>query len=531
MKQFLRVIVFATLLVVVATSAGIPRAKAVALTNGFTVTQNVIGTDTTPPSIPQNVVASPISQTEVDLAWDPSTDNVSVLGYQIFRNAVQVATTSSTTYADTGLTPATSYDYTIRAFDTSANFSTSSATTTGTTNATPTTQASPGGNASVPMTPTLLDFKIVVTETAADLFWRTTIPTRTIVSWGRTQDYESASLSEDKFLSNHRTLIENLSPGTHYFFKITAHDKDGQVTVLKEDSFTTLTLPDTEAPPNVHDFRGIIEGSDSVLSWKNPSVPDFAKVRIVRSDIGYPRDPFDGTLIYEGRGELFRDHGVFSGDSVTYYTIFAYDALGNESSGAVLRLEKNRGGITTTPKEVPAEATGTPTVLRFEDLIFEQDGQRVTFLGTGVPLDSTKPFTIKLPYERLPEHLKTILVTFAHPDDSDLTFSFLLRANKDKSAYQATIDSLDTEGKYALSLSVLDYKERTITKVAGSLDARARTAVAEKQHMLGFIGFLTESMKHNPGLLIIVLLLFLIGVYFAQKEKKEKEDSARAPLK
>jgi chitodextrinase len=92
---------------------------------GFTtfMASDGLTTDTTPPSIPANLAASIINSSQIDFDWSASTDNVAVAGYQVFRNGTQVATTTATSYADTGLAPVTTYVYTVAAYDSSNNVS------------------------------------------------------------------------------------------------------------------------------------------------------------------------------------------------------------------------------------------------------------------------------------------------------------------------------------------------------------------------------------------------------------------------
>lgn len=89
--------------------------------------------DLTPPSVPSNLSANPMSTSQINLAWSASTDNIAVTGYRVFRNGVQVATTTSLSYADTGLAASTTYTYTARAFDAAGNASALSAAAAGTT--------------------------------------------------------------------------------------------------------------------------------------------------------------------------------------------------------------------------------------------------------------------------------------------------------------------------------------------------------------------------------------------------------------
>lgn len=79
--------------------------------------------DNGPPSVPGNVAANAMSQSQIDLSWSASTDDVGVTAYRVLRNGVEVTQTSRLTFTDTNLTPATSYDYTVAARDAAGNWS------------------------------------------------------------------------------------------------------------------------------------------------------------------------------------------------------------------------------------------------------------------------------------------------------------------------------------------------------------------------------------------------------------------------
>jgi len=74
-----------------------------------------------------------VSDTRVNLAWSASTDNIGVAGYQIFRDNVQIGTTTSISYADTTTQANTTYGYYIVAVDAAGNVSGASNTATATT--------------------------------------------------------------------------------------------------------------------------------------------------------------------------------------------------------------------------------------------------------------------------------------------------------------------------------------------------------------------------------------------------------------
>lgn len=81
--------------------------------------------DNIPPSVPKNLRALKITATELEIAWDASTDNVKVTGYQIYNadTQVMVGITTDLTYSFANLTPKTDYHFYVRAYDAAQNYS------------------------------------------------------------------------------------------------------------------------------------------------------------------------------------------------------------------------------------------------------------------------------------------------------------------------------------------------------------------------------------------------------------------------
>jgi parallel beta-helix repeat protein len=73
------------------------------------------------------------SSTQILLTWNASTDNVGVAGYRIYRAGVQVGTSTTTSFTDGSLTAATTYSYSVAAYDAAGNVSAQSATISATT--------------------------------------------------------------------------------------------------------------------------------------------------------------------------------------------------------------------------------------------------------------------------------------------------------------------------------------------------------------------------------------------------------------
>src|SRR5271154_6429571 len=97
-----------------------------------------VNSSATLPGVPTGLTATAVSSSEIDLSWTASTGTVT--GYNVYRSGNQIGTSTTTTYADTGLTASTSYSYTVAAHDSLGDTSAQSASATATTAA-----ASSGG--------------------------------------------------------------------------------------------------------------------------------------------------------------------------------------------------------------------------------------------------------------------------------------------------------------------------------------------------------------------------------------------------
>ncbi|XEC93009.1 CBM35 domain-containing protein [Paenibacillus tarimensis] len=85
------------------------------------------------PTAPANLSATAVSSSQIDLTWDASTDNGGVAGYKVYRDGVEVGSSTTTSYSDTGLAASTDYNYTVKAYDAEGNLSKASITATATT--------------------------------------------------------------------------------------------------------------------------------------------------------------------------------------------------------------------------------------------------------------------------------------------------------------------------------------------------------------------------------------------------------------
>jgi len=95
--------------------------------NQVTVLIQVIGQDSTPPTAPNNLTATSVGSTSVALRWSASSDDVGVVVYQLYSNGTLASTVPmSTSGTVSGLQPATTYSFTVKAADAAGNLSSAS---------------------------------------------------------------------------------------------------------------------------------------------------------------------------------------------------------------------------------------------------------------------------------------------------------------------------------------------------------------------------------------------------------------------
>jgi mannan endo-1,4-beta-mannosidase len=160
--------------------------------NGLTATSReasiysgIIG-EPTPPTVPGTPMASGVTSSSVTLSWAASTDNVGVVGYDVFRATGTTSTMftvvgnpTNPRFTDTNLAASTPYRYEVRARDGTGNMSAFSPVVTVTTSAG--TGGNPGCTATYsitdqwPGTPGGFNANVVVTNGAtASVGWTVT---------------------------------------------------------------------------------------------------------------------------------------------------------------------------------------------------------------------------------------------------------------------------------------------------------------------------------------------------------------------
>ncbi len=178
-----------------------------------------------------------------------------------------------------------------------------------------------------PPAPTIAisNVSVSVSTTTSTVSWSTNVNADGQILYGISANYGSSTAlpSPDVYAMSHSITLENLNPSTTYHYQIISTDQSGNATSTADATFTTL--PVIMPPPDIT-FSPIATTTDSiVLSWTNPTSPDFNGVTIVRKIGSASTSTTDGVVIYTGTGTNFTDTSVSSSVNY-YYTAFSFNS-------------------------------------------------------------------------------------------------------------------------------------------------------------------------------------------------------------
>jgi hypothetical protein len=368
---------------------------------------------------------------------------------------------------------------------------------------------------------TISEVSVYPDTTSAIISWKTSFVTVGTLVWGTTIEYEAGSVSEINYTQVHRVKIENLIPGQKYFYRIDAQDTRARVASAGPLEFTTKTEPDTRPPSNVRNLTGTVQGDVIQLVWVNPSDPDFAGVRVMRSDTSFPLDPLQARLVYEGTGNYFSDANIVLG-KVYYYTVFAKDAAGNYSSGSVVMViyKKESQVVVVEPFPQPIPTTNDQirnlTLLDFDVI---QRGDKVSFTDDSIKLDERDDLILSIDTSKLPPNTKGLAITLEDPSNPNIRQTYLLNENKQDGTYETVIEKFRIGGIYRFNIAVFNRIDEVQKKIPGNFVV-PRTALPE--HAAFEDVPLTETLLPFIILCILIYILRRIYLFFLWRRKKKK---------
>src|SRR5467141_1734216 len=260
----------------------------------------------TRPTTPTGLTAAAAGSTGVNLCSSASTDNVGVTGYIVRRNGVQIATPATTSFADTGLSAATTYSYTVAARDAAGNLSPDSTSVSVTTGST--------ADTTPPTTPTGLT-AVAAGSTGVNLSWSASTDNVGVTGYiVRRNGVQVATPATTSFADT------GLSAATTYSYTVAARDAAGNISA--NSTSVSVTLADTTPPTTPAGLTAAAAGSTGAnLSWSASTDNVGVTGYIVRRN---------GVQVATPATTSYADTGLSA--ATTYsYTVAARDAAGNIS--------------------------------------------------------------------------------------------------------------------------------------------------------------------------------------------------------
>ncbi|QWF82711.1 fibronectin type III domain-containing protein [Amycolatopsis sp. CA-230715] len=293
--------------------------------------------DTQAPTVPGNLHATGTTQTSVALAWDASSDNVGVTGYDVYQGDTLAKTVTGTTATIDGLTADTEYTFTVVAKDAAGNKSTASAAAKAKTQAAADTQA-PTAPGNLHATGTA--------QSSVGLAWDASTDNVGVTEY---DVYQGDTLA--KTVTGTTATVDGLTPDTEYTFTVVAKDAAGNKSPASAPvTARTATTPDTEAPSAPAGLAtSDVTQSSVALSWTAST--DNVGVT------GY--DVYQGTnLVKTVTGTTATVDGL-TPDTDYSFTVVAKDAAGNKSPASAAATAHTKAAPDTQAPTVPGDLHST----------------------------------------------------------------------------------------------------------------------------------------------------------------------------
>ncbi len=183
------------------------------------------------------------------LSWKPSSDNVGVVGYKVFRDNIEIGTSDNTSYSDDNLVPGRQYTYTVIAYDASGNLSNESATLYASTI-----------EMEAPSSPMNVEYSDV-TDSSVTLSWDASEDNVKVEGYRVYRDKIEIGITTDT-----RYIDTSVEKGNVYTYMVKAFDPSGNLS--EESNSIVLDMRNQQAPTTPANLHIIDKTSTTVtLSW------------------------------------------------------------------------------------------------------------------------------------------------------------------------------------------------------------------------------------------------------------------------
>lgn len=270
------------------------------------------------PTVPSNLRGQNTGMTSVHIAWDASTDNVGVTGYDVFRAGQHLAYVdgATTAYDDSGLSAATAYQYAVVAYDAASNQSALSDPLTVMTAAPPDTSS--------PSSPSQVG-AVGTSGTSIHVTWAAATDNVGVIAYELYRDGSLLTTVAGSFTDFDDT---GLGAGVTLTYALIARDAAGNSSLPSATATaTTLTTADLSAPSVPQGLTvSVLSTSAIQISWSSASdnigVTGYSLYR-------------NGTIVANtGSSVTTITDGPLQNSTTYSYSVDAFDAVGNHSAAS-----------------------------------------------------------------------------------------------------------------------------------------------------------------------------------------------------
>jgi len=261
---------------------------------------------------------------------------------------------------------------------------------------------------------------------------------------------------------------------------------------------------DTTAPTNVSGLAATAPSATSVkLDWTNPVESDFDHVLIQRSTSASPDSPSTGDTVYSGSAITVTDTGL-SAETKYYYTVFAYDTLGNYSSGSTVSMttlavqadddDSSSGAVLSSQTSSSSQAASSSQagqaasvvseliqelqeiIQEAEEIVVEEE-EKIPFIfkvggdeidiksGGNLHLFSGETVELNIPAEMLKKEETDINQVIVMIEQE----AYVMKSSNDDLFYQAKFIAPQVLGAYTIS-AIVTYEDDSTSTISMNLE-------------------------------------------------------------
>ncbi|MBK6390313.1 MAG: T9SS type A sorting domain-containing protein [Saprospiraceae bacterium] len=257
--------------------------------------------DTIAPSVPLNLAAS-VAFTEVALSWLPSTDNLGVTGYNVYKSDTLMTSVSSTNALLKGLRANTKFQFGVSAFDAAGNESQKS-----------TLEVTSGQEQSKDTIPPTDPTNLIADagSNSVQLSWTASTDNRGVVAYVVLLD---GVIIDTVLTPTVNKFVSGLKSNTAYTFEVYAYDAAGNNSGKAENTINTKNEVNTGEAGLVASYP-FDDNANDATPYANHGVIGGNPTFIVHAGLGGKAIKFDGdkdSVFVKNAVQLISDYTTFS---------------------------------------------------------------------------------------------------------------------------------------------------------------------------------------------------------------------------